>query len=459
MCIMSRTGVIIVLACLWAATYTTNAFVTLLQTPKYHRGRLSSLPVTSSSEEDDGLGAARSLLFSDQHVAMSDRAEVEAGLLEDLVELEISPVDVKARSRATSRSRSMGMSGGGMGMGTSKTDTKGKKNKKKKGSSGSNINTRKSVTHSSSSSDNSISTECVRLAKTVREDGVVRVNSVLSMEMASSLRAAVLDELECMRDDVRRDASLSKDYFYVPAEIHFSTTRGYILLPFRDRKSEQSGDNNKDRRIVKATKELFHPGSPLSELFADLCSTPNDGTTHSNTNTADPILYDFCALRTEPGTARQLVHSDTPYQKTPALYCAFIALQDVSIPMGGTMFFKGTHDTLKSSERRQFDVGGEITDDMLQSFSNPACVHMNAGDAVLFDMRVLHAGLPNLETLGAQRILLAVTFRNPNARGELGHRPNLRPDYVNRFTLKTFQEELIKVDPFGASGDGIVRPS
>ena len=40
------------------------------------------------------------------------------------------------------------------------------------------------------------------------------------------------------------------------------------------------------------------------------------------------------ALRTEPGSARQPVHWDTPFQAVAPLYTAFVALQDVTIDMG-----------------------------------------------------------------------------------------------------------------------------
>ena len=47
----------------------------------------------------------------------------------------------------------------------------------------------------------------------------------------------------------------------------------------------------------------------------------------------DAELYDLVGLRTEPGAARQPIHFDTPYQKVPGLFCAFIALQVAPAPL------------------------------------------------------------------------------------------------------------------------------
>jgi len=374
-------------------------------------------------EEDAGLGAAKALLFSDQHKAMSDRAEVEASIIQNtMVEMDMPDVTAKARTKAQRGRGSSGGMGGGFGGG--KTKTKTKKNKK-------------ANAEPVKKPKRPISTETKRLVNAMKEDGVVRIRSAIQPDVASSLREAVMTELELMRDDIRQDPSLSVPYFYVPAEIHFSSSRGYILLPFRDR---NSAADSQDAKIVSATQQLLGRGSALGDLFGELCGGPDVAE-----------LYDFCSLRTEAGTNRQLIHSDTPYQDPPGLFCAFVALQDVEVPMGGTLFFPGTQ--VQTDERLQFDVGGSAAEDMLAN-SSPRCVHMKAGDAAVFDMRILHAGLPNLAEGGSQRILLAVTFRNPAATQDLGHRPNLRPGYIGRYTLDTFQDELETKSPFAHVGNG-----
>ena len=117
--------------------------------------------------------------------------------------------------------------------------------------------------------------------------------------------------------------------------------------------------------------------------------------------------------------------------------------------MGGTLFFPKTQNTPKNAARKQFDAGGDLKRTML-SKSKPLYTMLKAGDAAVFDMRILHAGLTNQLEGGADRYLMAITFQNTLAKGGkfLGHRPNLRPDFAGRFTLKQFQEELANASPF-----------
>ena len=112
--------------------------------------------------------------------------------------------------------------------------------------------------------------------------------------------------------------------------------------------------------------------------------------------------YDLVALRTEPGAARQPLHSDTPYQKLPGLFCAFIALQDVDDDMGHTLFLPQTHtDHTLWNVRRQ---------DQETYISSRKAVQsgLKTGDVAIFDSRVLHCGLGN--TSNKRRILFYCTI-------------------------------------------------
>lgn len=351
--------------------------------------------------DEDALGAARSLLFDDQHRAMNNQAELEQAILDPNMQ-EMKVLSKKKKKQLTKKTSA------GVGFGAAAPQALSKSQE-----------------------------ETMLLASQVEQDGVVLVPGVLKREMAETLRECVLKEIEVMRESIRQDPSLSVSLFYVPAEIHFSTPRGYVLLPFRDSDSVSEGPTSVGP-IVNAARELLSLDTPLGNLFAKTC----DG--------ADSQLYDFCALRTEPGAARQVVHSDTPHQNIPGLFCAFVALQDVTMEMGGTMFIPKTHT--RTAERKRFDSGN--VDEMLKA-AKPKYTMLKAGDAAFFDMRTLHAGLANSKDGGAQRVLMAITFRNLKAKEDLGHKPNLRPGYIGRFTLRTFQEELASKSPFVAVGDGL----
>ena len=102
--------------------------------------------------------------------------------------------------------------------------------------------------------------------------------------------------------------------------------------------------------MVTKARELLSSEKSLSGLFGGMCNGPASE------------LYDFYALRTEPGSARQAVHSDTPHQDIPGLFYAFVALMGVTMEMGGTMFIPKINTRTKG--RRRFDGGDK--DEMLR---------------------------------------------------------------------------------------------
>ena len=279
-------------------------------------------------------------------------------------------------------------------------------------------------------------------ANTLAADGICLVENVMSKETTETLFKSVQDELARSYDAVDRDATTCTPRFNVPVET-FDPLRGYLLLPLRDEKSVESNEPNGP--IVSALRELLKPGSILGELFSETCG----GTTAE--------WYDLVALRTEAGAARQPIHFDTPYQKTPGLFCAFIALHDVRYTQGTTVFLPGTH--LNTPARKAF-VDGQHDGRRKEMLTNVKSRYslLKAGDAAVFDMRTLHAGTANFleEDGGGQRLLFILTFRNRKAKESLGHAPNLRPGYRNRgITLAEMRRELDKDEPFaGIASDG-----
>ena len=186
----------------------------------------------------------------------------------------------------------------------------------------------------------------------------------------------------------------------------------------------------------------------MGNLFASVCD--GDGS----------VLHDLYALRTDPGSVRQVVHYDTPHQDVPPLFAAFIALQDVTEGMGGTVFLPGTHKAT-NKKRAQWDQSAfddALRDDMLAK-SKSSYALLGSGDLVVFDMRTLHAGAANLVGEGDTRLFLCLTFRNErtaSAHGQdLGHVPCLRPGFRDRFTLGDLRRELSSDSPFSDVGNGL----
>ena len=295
----------------------------------------------------------------------------------------------------------------------------------------------------------------------IAEKGFCLVPGVLSKESAHELHACVKDELAAAYAAVEDDPATCLGRFNVPIET-MDDKRGYLLLPLVDEKSANAGVGSSGP-LVRALRELLVQGAPLANLFLEMCGGGKGK--HS------PELYDLVGLRTEAGASRQPIHSDTPWQKTPALFCAFIALTDVRYEQGTTTFLPGTH-TGSKGPRKAFNDGqfDPMARDKMLSEAESCYTMLKAGDAVFFNMNTLHAGTANfeLEDGGGQRLLFILTFRNRKAKSELGHLPNLRFGYRDRgISLEDIQAELAGSDPFAGVnmhdgkpfGDGIVRSS
>ena len=255
-------------------------------------------------------------------------------------------------------------------------------------------------------------------AKALAKDGVLKIEGALRRDTALMLKVAVEEEILEAREAVKEKPERSMSRFHAVEE---QKLRSFVLLPL-----------SKDPFVV-ASRELLGTGSPLGDLYEKLCGP-------------EAILYDFYGLRTEPGSFRQPIHSDTPFQKTPPLFASFIALHDVTIDMGPTHFFPGTHTNTEPFHLSQGDTRKK----------KPHYALLRAGDLVIFDMRIQHFGAANDPLRGQTRIFLNLTFRNPLAdASDLGHVPCIRPGFVDELNLQSIRTHLNKDQPFANVGDGL----
>ena len=355
-------------------------------------------------------GSARAALFADQKDALTRQANAERDLIAERTRPMRLPERGKTKLQKLKGGRSSGRGGGGFGA--------------------------KSVARPVVNSATKLRLD------TLKSEGVCYVPGVLHEDTAEDLLVCVRDELARTIEAISRDPGESIARVNVHADV-IDPLRGYLLLPLRDEVSVEVG--NPEGAMVRALRECLSTGSVLGDLFgSELCGG------------GEAEWFDLTALRTEAGATRQPIHYDTPYQKVPGLFCAFIAMTDVDYSKGSTVFLPGTHENTR--ERRAFEEGGPEKDAMLGQASS-AYTTLKAGDAVVFDMRTLHAGTANLalEEGGGQRLLFILTFRNRMATGSLGHLPNLRPAYRHRgITLKEMRDELDSSDPFsGNASDGM----
>lgn len=147
-------------------------------------------------------------------------------------------------------------------------------------------------------------------AKVLRQDGVVRIDNVLTTDLAIELSQFVHTLRETATKEVADEKVERRNRF---ADVLLRKNRCDLTMPLTD---------------------LTYRG-----LHALLCESPV-GATLQNLLGDDAILYEFSCLISDPGSDRQVIHPDTPIfgddDETPVLYTCFVSLQDMTMDMGPT---------------------------------------------------------------------------------------------------------------------------
>jgi len=213
----------------------------------------------------------------------------------------------------------------------------------------------------------------------LQEQGVVRINNVLSKETAQALFSYISHEKITSEQAV---------------------ANGYINV--RSRFS--------DALLKKNRCDLLLPLEESSVVMRGLYETLRQNTGISNVLEAnfglDAELYELAALISDPGSNRQVIHPDVPFQEHMPLLSCFISLQDIDPDMGGTVFLPQTN----TPQHHEMLNDRSLRDGLLQSTPNKLST-LNIGDCSIYDQRLLHAGGANASD--KRRIIFYFTFRNP----------------------------------------------
>lgn len=243
-------------------------------------------------------------------------------------------------------------------------------------------------------------------AEVLRREGVVRIDGVFEDdEFTDALRASVLTLKEQAEDDVSQNRVPHQDRF---AKCLLSDNRCDLLLPL-------------ESTYLQAAKLLL--ASPVGSTLE--CSLGPEAT-----------LYELACLISSPGASRQNVHPDHPCLDVPGLapqeplcVSCFVALHDIDLSMGPTVWIPRTQDRKSHDCFRRIrveDVFSEVSpkDELLRT--RPSKVGLiPKGAAVLFDSRLLHCGGSNTSE-NQTRALFYFTFKNPKVgfpgnTGSLGY--------------------------------------
>ena len=225
----------------------------------------------------------------------------------------------------------------------------------------------------------------------LQKEGLVRKNSVMSSLTANNLLLAVKEKLAR-----ERNGSGGSDVFanVLLGENTLGESKRFDLLLDFD-----------DEIVLRATQEVLDVGG-IGRILVDLFGLSAE-------------LYELSTMISLPGSARQTIHPDTPWQNGGLMTC-FIALQDVGEEMGPTVFFPKTH-----CEESHSIIHDRIRrDDWINKTEHKNCL-LSKGDSLIFDSRTLHAGTSNRSD-GKDRVLFYFSFRDVN---------NLRrPSYLTNNT-------------------------
>lgn len=265
------------------------------------------------------------------------------------------------------------------------------------------------------------------LAVEMKKSGVVRIDGALSPETTAALRDFVDSERASAMADVAAGRCPSASRF---ANLVLLENRCDLLLPLRG-------------PCITALDELIGEGSVLGPLLTELAGDAAK-------------LQEIACLISDPGSKQQPIHPDTPFTSEPTLYAAFVALQDVSLEMGPTVYLPGTHTHECHSsfyggdlERGKDQTGwrqAPIAEAFLQT--RPVVLGtLKAGDVALYNQQVLHCGSAN-ESPDRKRRQFYISFRNPTVPFE-GHSSipwSMRPSFKDALTLGAMREELRLLD-------------
>jgi ectoine hydroxylase-related dioxygenase (phytanoyl-CoA dioxygenase family) len=266
-------------------------------------------------------------------------------------------------------------------------------------------------------------------AKVLTNEGLVRIDNILSDSVSDALRDFVYGIRTTEENKMLNKAK----------QATFQTIRRWDLsIPLFEY------DNN---GVVTNTPTITY------EALTDVLQTTVVGETmKSFLGTDQSELYELSSYISDPGSTRQVIHVDTPCFGTndklqPILCTCFIALQDVRMDMGPTVWLPRTntramHD-LFFGEEDEGMTDTPIKDHFLQTHESVVGV-IPKGSCVLFDSRLLHCGTANKSSNdgngGSSRALLFFSFKHPNIQLENpgGDEASIRPDLKGRFRLFDF---------------------
>jgi ectoine hydroxylase-related dioxygenase (phytanoyl-CoA dioxygenase family) len=266
-------------------------------------------------------------------------------------------------------------------------------------------------------------------AKVIIQEGVLRIDNVLSSTTVDKLR----DHLYILRQTSEKEIAMG------------------IIQPIQRFAQVLLKQNRCDLTIP-----LGVPGHEIITCALEeiICNSPI-GSTISSILGKDAILHELSCLISDPGSQRQVIHPDTPYidgrDGRPAVLTCFVALQDITIDMGPTVWLPQTHNKISHDMFTNSMVGsgskdGESSpkDILISTHPGPVIGLLPKGSCVIFDSRILHCGSANQSLIS--RALFYFSFKD-SIVGYAGNPQSIRTELgMAKVTLGELIDDLTTFD-------------
>jgi Phytanoyl-CoA dioxygenase (PhyH) len=350
------------------------------------------LPLSSPSPPAYGL-------YEIQEEMLIQRGIYEEGLMQCAESTPLTAVPIKGGRRSTTDQRSKGFGS------SSSSSSKGTKQ----------------------SSSNKFAAQAAHHATLLRREGVVRIDNVLSAVVADRLRTFVLD---LRQDSLKKVAAGTLSHSDRFADVLLRANRCDLKLPLgNDKRANSNGlasDTATTTDAAATAADVQFSNTPVIEaLHGILCESAVKDTIAAGLASDQAVLYELSCLISDPGSQRQVVHPDNPYvmgRTEPTLLTCFVALQDVSLTMGPTIFLPRTHTAPQhaafADESKPVASASSALSEPLDSPKDALLRHtksvvstLTKGSCAIFDSRLLHCGSANRSA--QSRAIFYFSFRNP----------------------------------------------
>lgn len=242
-------------------------------------------------------------------------------------------------------------------------------------------------------------------------EGVARINNVMSIETVDNLRGYVNKVLD---EKIHKDTEMGSGDF---ARVLLPKNRWDLLLPL-----------DQVDPVMQAMDELIGDEGSLNSIL-------------DSTVGKDGRIYEMACLVSDPGSERQVIHPDIPFESEDevTLVTCFVALQDINEIMGPTVYLPRTNT---AADHERFN-NRATADEMLTETRNVFST-LDAGDCSVYNPATLHCGSANKSE--TRRAIFYLTFWNP--RKEYPGTPNnpgsLREDLREQeLTLKNLRQQIL----------------